>query len=110
MEDGSEISNDLNVWHEELFCVLDTTKRPWVPGEKYSGLFVGYFDDGQISLLSNVINGGLTGTFFGFSKTGELIEEKTYVDGQIDGPSFTYFLNGQIESKVNYSSGTLEGI
>ena len=76
---------------------------------KREGLWVYYYDNGQLSYKGTFKVGKKDGTWVYYHSNGQLSYKVTYKDNKKDGPYVNYYDNGQLGSKGTYKNGKREG-
>ncbi|SVE57313.1 uncharacterized protein METZ01_LOCUS510167, partial [marine metagenome] len=69
---------------------------------KKDGLWVEYYEDGQLSYKGTYKDGKQDGPWVYYSDKGQLQSKGTYRDGEGTGPWVYYHDNGQLWEKGNY--------
>jgi antitoxin component YwqK of YwqJK toxin-antitoxin module len=80
----------------------------FVDGDKKTGEWVEYNNDGDVTTISNYFNGMLEGPTYKFSFRGQIDQRATYHLDQLDGPWIQYKF-GKIMETRNYKDGKLNG-
>ena len=66
-------------------------------GKSYS-----FYDDGNISRITNYVQGLEQGRRYDFYKNNQIASIITYKDDKKTGPAYTFYSNGGIEARVNF--------
>ena len=76
------------------------------------GVWLGYYDNGQLKSKGNWKNGNREGVWLGYYDNGQLGFEGNYnkYDGKREGSWVEYYKNGKLNSKGNYENGKKEGL
>ncbi len=90
-----------------------TSEKKFIGGfkdGKKNGLWITYFDDGQLREKGAYKAGVKDGFWKYFNAKGEVIAEGNYLDGIKDGTWLAYDAWGYLSDKENYQDGIGEGI
>ena len=101
---SNEVPSDKLVYRNGLIYEINST----IP---FTGSFVGYHDNGQISSKGNFKDGkrdGLVEEFY--LPSGRLWNRKNYKDGKRDGLQEIYYDNGKLWVRENHKDGKLDGL
>lgn len=93
MSDRNEISKKLNSQQEAS-----------------NGLIEEYYDDGQLEIKGNYLNGKKDSLREEYHKNGQLKSKGYFIEGKEDGLWERYHSNGVLNSKVNYTNGIKDGL
>ena len=77
---------------------------------KKEGIYKEYYENGQLCVEVNYINGTMNGIYKLYYENGQLWEEMNYIDGKINGIFKSYYSNGQLMEEVNYIDDKRNGI
>lgn len=66
------------------------------------GSFSTYFDNGQVNMSGNLINGDLHGEFKRYYKTGEIKEKGEFLNGILNGKFERFSTTGKLLYELNY--------
>ena len=73
------------------------------------GLFLQYWENGQLGQKSSFKNGKREGPFVHYYDNGKILRKGTYKAGERVGPYLRYHENGQLAEKGTYKNGKREG-
>jgi hypothetical protein len=93
---------------EELLTMYPETKGQFSEGLE-TGLWIMYWQNGNIRMKTNYLNGKKNGPSEAFFETGELEAKAVYTNDQIDGESTFYYKNGMIQAKRFWVLGEKTG-
>lgn len=99
-----DCSGNLN----ELLGMYPETKGQFSEGLE-TGLWIMYWQNGNIRMKTNYLNGKKNGPSEAFFETGELEAKAVYTNDQIDGESTFYYKNGMIQAKRFWVLGEKTG-
>ena len=90
---------------EEAWITKDDvyTEEP----KNFTGVYHGWFENGQLMLEGNYKGGKLHGLSRGWYDTGQLAYEYNYKDGERQGLCRTWFDTGQLKYEDNFKDGEL---
>ncbi len=80
----------------------------FVEGDKKTGTWLEYNNDGDLSTMTSYINGFQEGPALKFSFRGQVDQRTNYHLGQLDGPWVQYKFGKVMETRV-YAAGKLNG-
>jgi len=80
----------------------------FIDGDKKTGLWVEYNNEGDISAINNYVNGMLEGPALKLSFRGQIDQRSSYHLDQLDGPWVQYKFGKVMETR-NYKNGKLDG-
>lgn len=80
----------------------------YIKGKK-EGLWVQYFESGDVSSKGNYLDGNREGFWIGYFGHGQLHSKGNYKNGKKDGFWIEYWENGLVFSKGNYKNGLRKG-
>ena len=90
--------------------ITGKTEQGTIRNGKKEGLWVYYYDNGQLSYKGTFKVGKKDGPWVYYHSNGQLSYKVTYKDNKKDGPwVHYYFLNGQVSSRGDYKDGKKEG-
>ena len=72
---------------------------------KIEGIYKSYWENGQLEVEVNYINGLMNGIYKSYWNNGQLWEEVNYIDGKKEGIYKSYYQNGKLWQEVNYIDG-----
>ena len=76
---------------------------------KLEGEALSYYESGEIEFKVNFVDGKGQGEAIKYYKSGEIKEKTNYVDGKLQGEAIQYYESGEIELKANFVDGKLQG-
>ena len=76
-------------------------------GEKH-GLWMGYYDNGQLSYKGHYVNGREEGHWEWYRSNGQLFHKGHYVNGKQEGYWEEYYDNGQLKCKGHFVNGVFQ--
>jgi hypothetical protein len=76
---------------------------------KRVGLWVRYYENGQLSSKRTYKDGKRDGPWVRYRKNGKIYYKGTYKDGKRDGPWVGYFKNGKLDFKGTFKNGKEDG-
>jgi antitoxin component YwqK of YwqJK toxin-antitoxin module len=91
---------------------LDEIKgRYYLKNEKtpFSGIGIGYFENGKIQYKSNYQDGKMSGDYWQYDENGGIEMKGKYENGEHEGEWLSYFENGQVALETNYINDKREG-
>ena len=74
-----------------------------------NGIHVVYYENGQLELKGNFVDGKMEGPFQRYYENGQLQLEVNYKNDLMDGLYKDYYENGKLESEGNYKDGERDG-
>jgi len=80
----------------------------FIDGDKKTGQWMEYNNDGDIATINNYINGFLEGPTLKFSFRGQIDQRTTYHLNQLEGPWVQHKFGKVVETR-NYKNGKLDG-
>ena len=89
--------------------ITGKTEQGTIRNGKKEGLWVYYYDNGQLSYKGTFKFGKKDGTWVYYHSNGQLSYKVTYKDDKKDGPYVNYYDNGQLGSKGTYKNGKEDG-
>lgn len=87
-----------------FWLTIDAAKFHELP-TNYTGHALSYYDNGQIDIECDFINGNEHGHYIKYYNNGNKWFECNYIDGKLNGKSFGYYLDGHIHAECNYIDG-----
>jgi antitoxin component YwqK of YwqJK toxin-antitoxin module len=78
--------------------------------EPVTGIVETFWDNGQLWVRGNYIDGKQDGLHENYYENGQLWSRGNYVDGKRDGLSEEFYENGQLRSRGNYVNGERDGL
>ncbi len=75
----------------------------------FNGTYKQFYENGQVSEISNYKMDYKHGLFQEFAEDGTLLKESTYEYDLLQGPYKTFYPNGQLKKELNYIDGLLHG-
>ena len=78
-------------------------------GEPFTGLNICKYENGQMMLSGNVIDGKKEGRFTMFYENGQKVTELYFINGKQDGTATSWHNNGQKAQVANYKNGEEDG-
>ena len=85
--------------------ITGKTEQGTIRNGKKEGLWVYYYDNGQVSSRGDYKVGKKDGTWVYYHSNGQLSYKVTYQDNKKDGPYVNYYDNRQLASKGTYKDG-----
>jgi antitoxin component YwqK of YwqJK toxin-antitoxin module len=76
---------------------------------KLNGLYVSYFDNGQVEVKCNYVNSKLNGEFLEYYSDGKIHIKCNYVKNKKHGEFVLYHDNGQVYEKSNFFNDKYHG-
>ena len=89
--------------------ITGKTEQGTIRNGKKEGLWVYYYDNGQLSYKGTFKVGKKDGPWVYYHSNGQLSYKVTYKDNKKDGPYVNYYDNGQLSSKGTYKDGKEDG-
>jgi antitoxin component YwqK of YwqJK toxin-antitoxin module len=80
----------------------------FVEGEKKTGQWLEYDNNGDVSTIAHYVNGLLEGTSFKLSHRGQIDQRTNYHLGELDG-TWVQYKFGKVMETRNYKNGKLDG-
>lgn len=77
---------------------------------KKEGLWVRYYDNGQLESKGKYKNGLRDGVWEDYFDNGQLYSKGLYVNGEQEGLWEYYFDNGDLKTRVSYKNGKADGL
>jgi len=74
-----------------------------------NGKYLSWYDDGQIKIKCNYVDGKLNGEHLRWYENGQMYEKCNYINGKIHGEYLKWYKNGQMCGKCNYINGKIHG-
>ena len=78
-------------------------------GEKYSGIYVSYFNDGTKEAVYTIKNGKENGSVEFYYPTNEIMGQGYFKDGEKNGKWVRWSVNGNKLAEANYNKGKKDG-
>lgn len=78
-------------------------------GTPYTGTYTEKYENGNLKLKANFINGYADGEYFLYFESGNIKEKRSYSMGLFNGTWIRYDADGTIQSKANYNNGIKDG-
>lgn len=78
--------------------------------KSFTGKFIAKYDNGQLKVSEEYIDGLANGTQISYYKNGQTKEELKYENGKPVGEYLSYYENGNIFCQGNYLEGKKEGV
>ena len=91
------------------FKTEDQAKMYELELKKYTGPYKTWYDNGQMYIKCNNVNGYPEGEYQRWHRNGQMHIKSQYVNGQKEGEYFLWYRNGQMHLKSQYVNGQLEG-
>jgi len=91
------------------FKTEDQAKMFNLEPKTYTGPYQEWYDNGQMYIKCNNVNGYPEGEYLLWHENGQLKLKSNYVKGKREGEYCEWYDNGQLCLKCNYVNGNLEG-
>ena len=103
--------NSFGVSSDKIICVESDAQN--IKGiiyllndvDPFTGKNLCKYDDGQIKIKGEIIDGKVDGKIIQFYKNSQIKSETNYKNGKSNGKRTSWYENGQIKSEKNYKNG-----
>ena len=96
-------------FRKEKEYIKEENNITYYKGTPFSGVFEGYFENGQLETKTTYKEGKLNGLYESYHENGQLETKTTYKEGKLNGSIEIYWKNGQLEIKTTYKEGGKDG-
>jgi len=73
--------------------------------EIINGEYLKWYDNGQMCIKCNYIDGNLNGEYIQWHENGQMWIKYNYINGELNGDYLSWYENGQMREECNYVNG-----